>query len=146
MEKGDFTEEEIENAKKEGIEFLFKNNIVKIIGNKKVEKIECIKTELMQKEGEIRKSPVEIKDSNYIIDMDYVIMALGSKTDIQVLNKLGIELTQDKYVKVNNKNQTSNTKIFAGGDIKGEKSTVAWAARSGRDTAENIESFLNNNI
>ena len=63
-----------------------------------------------------------------------------------VLNKLGIELTQDKYVKVNNKNQTSNTKIFAGGDIKGEKSTVAWAARSGRDTAENIESFLNNNI
>ncbi len=137
---------EIENAKKEGIEFLFKNNIVKIIGNKKVEKIECIKTELMQKEGEIRKSPVEIKDSNYIIDMDYVIMALGSKTDIQVLNKLGIELTQDKYVKVNNKNQTSNTKIFAGGDIKGEKSTVAWAARSGRDTAENIESFLNNNI
>ena len=137
---------EIENAKKEGIEFLFKNNIVKIIGNKKVEKIECIKTELMQKEGEIRKSPVEIKDSNYIIDMDYVIMALGSKTDIQVLNKLGIELTQDKYVKVNNKNQTSNTKIFAGGDIKGEKPTVAWAARSGRDTAENIESFLNNNI
>ena len=137
---------EIENAKKEGIEFLFKNNIVKIIGNKKVEKIECIKTKLMQKEGEIRKSPVEIKDSNYIIDMDYVIMALGSKTDIQVLNKLGIELTQDKYVKVNNKNQTSNTKIFAGGDIKGEKPTVAWAARSGRDTAENIESFLNNNI
>ena len=52
---------EIENAKKEGIEFLFKNNIVKIIGNKKVEKIECIKTELMQKEGEIRKSPVEYK-------------------------------------------------------------------------------------
>ncbi len=137
---------EIEDAKQEGIEFLFKNNIVKIIGNKKVEKIECIKTELIQKEGEERKVPVEIKGSNYVMDMDYIIMALGSQTDIKVLNKLDLELTENKYIKVNDKNQTSNLKIFAGGDLKGEKSTVAWAARSGRDAAENIEIFLNNNI
>lgn len=43
---------EVEEAMKEGVEFLFQNNIVKIIGNDKVEKLECIKTELVKREGE----------------------------------------------------------------------------------------------
>ena len=55
----------------------------------------------MQKEGETRKSPVEIEGSNYTIDMDYVVMALGSKTEINVVKNLGLELTQEKYVKIN---------------------------------------------
>ena len=50
-------EKEIEDAKKEGSKFLFQNNIVKIKGNKKVEKIELIKTELIEKEGETRLVP-----------------------------------------------------------------------------------------
>ena len=133
---------EIEDAKKEGVSFLFKHNITQIIGNEKVEKIECIKTELVQKEGETRKSPVEIEGSNYTIDMDYVVMALGSKTEINVVKNLGLELTQEKYVKINDKKQTSNEKVFAGGDLVGEKSTVAWAARSGREAAESIGQFL----
>lgn len=54
----------------------------------------------MQKEGETRKSPVEIEGSNYTIDMDYVVMALGSKTEINVVKNLGLELTQEKYVKI----------------------------------------------
>lgn len=133
---------EIEDAKKEGVSFLFKHNITQIIGNEKVEKIECIKTELVQKEGETRKSPVEIEGSNYTIDIDYVVMALGSKTEINVVKNLGLELTQEKYVKINDKKQTSNEKVFAGGDLVGEKSTVAWAARSGREAAESIGQFL----
>ena len=59
---------EIAEAKEEGIEFLFQNNIVKILGNKKVEKIECIKTELVKKEGETREVPVNIENSNYQMD------------------------------------------------------------------------------
>ena len=68
---------EIEDAKKEGIKFLFQNNIAKIIGKEKVEKVELIKTELIQKEGEKRLVPVNIENSNYQIDIDYIIMALG---------------------------------------------------------------------
>ena len=120
----------MKKKEKEGVSFLFKHNITQIIGNEKVEKIECIKTELVQKEGETRKSPVEIEGSNYTIDMDYVVMALGSKTEINVVKNLGLELTQEKYVKINDKKQTSNEKVFAGGDLVGEKSTVAWAAKS----------------
>ena len=70
---------EIVDAKKEGIEFLFQTNIVKILGTEKVEKLECIKTELIKKEGENRLSPVNIEGSNFSLDMDYVVMATGSK-------------------------------------------------------------------
>ena len=132
---------EIEEAKEEGVKFIFQNNLVKILGNNKVEQIELIKTELVQKEGETRKSPVNIPDSNYIIDMDYVIMALGSHPE-QFVSQLGLELTEKGYIKIDENNRTSNEKIFAGGDLAGAKGTVAWAARSGRDTAEAIIKYL----
>ena len=54
-------QKEIEDAIAENIEFLYQNNIVKIIGQDKVEQLELIKTRLIQKEGEIRKSPVNLK-------------------------------------------------------------------------------------
>lgn len=72
---------EIEDAKNENIEFLFQNNILKILGNNKVNGIECIKTELIQKEGDTRLSPVNIEGSNYNIDADYVVMAIGSTVE-----------------------------------------------------------------
>ena len=106
---------EISDAKKEGVEFLFLNNIVKILGTNKVEKIECIKTELVQKEGETRKSPVNIENSNYILNMDYVVMAVGGEVDKDLIEKCNISTTTKKYVQVNENNQTSDEKVFAGG-------------------------------
>ena len=136
-------QKEIQEAKEEGIEFLFQNNIVKILGSKKVEQVELIKTELVQKEGETRKVPVNIPDSNYIIDIDYIVMALGSAPD-SFVNNLGLELNKWGYINIDEKNRTSNPKIFAGGDIAGAKGTVAWAARSGRDAANAIAEYLEN--
>ena len=134
---------EIEEAKQEGIKFLFQNNIVKIVGNQKVEKLELIKTELVQKEGEKRKVPINIENSNYLIDIDYVIMALGSMPE-QLTNNLELDLDKYGYIIVDEKNRTSKAKIFAGGDIAGCKGTVAWAARSGRDAANSIDEYLQN--
>ena len=132
---------EIQEAKEEGIEFLFQNNIVKIIGKNKVEKLELIKTELVQKEGETRKVPINIEDSNYVIDIDYVVMALGSMPESFTMD-LGLTLNKYGYIYIDENYQTSNKKIFAGGDIAGCKSTVAWAARSGRESANKITQFL----
>ena len=132
---------EVKEAKEEGIEFLFQNNIVKIIGNKKVEKVELIKTELVQKEGEIRKVPVNIPNSNYIIDIDYIVMALGSMPE-EIVNSLDIKLNKWGYIDINEKGETSKIGIFAGGDLAGCKGTVAWAARSGRDVANSIIEYL----
>ena len=126
---------EIAEAKEEGIEFLFQNNIVKILGDKKVEKIECIRTELVKKEGETREVPVNIENSNYVMDMDYVVMAVGSSPEKEIVEKLGLALNKWGYIEVDENHKTSNPKIYAGGDLAGDKATVAWAARAGRDTA-----------
>lgn len=127
---------EIADAKKEGIEFLFQTNIVKILGKEKVEKLECIKTELVKKEGENRLSPVNIEGSNFFLDMDYVVMATGSKPENNIIEKF--ERNEYGYIKIDENMQTSISKVFAGGDIVGQKATVAWAARSGRDAAKKI--------
>lgn len=135
---------EIEDAKKEGIEFLFQNNIVKVIANNenKVSKIECIKTKLVKKEGEQREVPIDIKDSNYLIDMDYVVMAVGSKAQKEIVESLGVELTKRGNIKVDEDYMTSIKGVFAGGDLSATKATVAWASHSGREAAKQIIDYL----
>ena len=130
-------EKEVKEAKEEGIKIWFQNNIVKINGKDKVESVELIKTKLVQKEGDTRLSPVNIENSNYVVQADYVIMALGSKTD-EFIKNLGLKLTNRNYVDVNENFETSNKKIYAGGDLIGGKGTVAYAARNGRDVANII--------
>ena len=134
---------EIEDAKKEGIEFLFQNNIVKILGETKVQEIECIKTMLVQKEGETRLSPVNIEGSNYKMRMDYVVMAVGSKPEEKVINEF--EKNKWGYINIDENMKTSIDKVYAGGDIVGEKATVAWAASSGRRAAYSIINNLTSN-
>lgn len=133
-------EKEISDAKKENIEFLFQTNIVKIIGDKKVQKIECVKTELVKRENETRLVPVNIEGSNFYMDMDYVVMATGSKPEEDKIKNFD----KDKwgYIFINEDMQTSIPKVFAGGDVVGERATVAWAARSGRNAANEIINFL----
>lgn len=135
---------EIEEAKEEGIEFLLQTNILSIKGTNKVEEIECIKTELVQKEGETRLSPVNIDGSNFTLKTDYVMMAVGSHPEDELTKKLNIELDKKGRIIVNENNQTSNKKIFAGGDISNTEGTVAFAARHGRDAAQSIIEYLNN--
>lgn len=134
-------DKEVEEAMEEGIEFLFQNNIVKIIGNGKVQKVELIKTKLVPKENDARLVPVNIENSNYTMEMDYVIMALGSKVEPYV-KELGLKTNKWGNIEVNDSYQTSNPKIYAGGDLAGVKSTVAWAAYSGREAAKNIAENL----
>ena len=68
-------------------------------------------------------------------------MALGSKVSDEVL-ELGLTLNKWGNILINENYQSSDPKIFAGGDLAGCKGTVAWAARSGRDAAENIKKVL----
>ncbi len=111
---------EIEAAISEDINFLFQNNIVRIIGKNKVEAVECIKTELVKVEGD-REKPVNIEGSNYILDTDFVIMALGSKPDKVVLENLGLELNEWGYIKTNENYESSSENVFVAGDLKRRK-------------------------
>ena len=131
-------EKEINDAKKEGIEFLFQNNIVKILGNEKVEKIECVKTRLVKSQEEEREIPIDVEGSNYKINIDYVIIAIGSNPQKEIIEKLNLDLDEKGYIKVNEQYQTSDKMVYAGGDIIGQKATVAWAAKAGREAAKAI--------
>lgn len=130
-------DKEVEDAIKEGIVFLFQNNIVKMIGKSQIEKVELIKTKLVQKEEDNRLVPVNIEGSNYEIEVDNIIMALGSKVEPYV-SELGLDTNKWGNIEINENYQTSNPKIYAGGDLAGVKSTVAWAAHSGREAAKSI--------
>lgn len=136
---------EIEEAKEEKIQFLFQQNIIKILpreGTCEVGSIECVKTELVQKPGELRLSPVDIEGSNHKMQMDYVVMAIGSKPEKEVLQNEAIEKSEKGYIEVDKDYMTSQKGIFAGGDVIGTKATVAWAARAGRNAAEAIDNYL----
>ncbi len=136
------TKEEIADAKKDGVEFLFQHNILKVEGETRVTGVEVIKTELVQKEGESRLSPVNIEGSNYHIPCDYVMMAIGSTVEERVVGTLGLERTARGKVKIDSEGRTSNEKIFAGGDLTNTPGTVAFAGRSGRDAAYAIMEYL----
>ncbi len=137
-------QKEIDEAKEDGVEFLFQNNILSVNGNDegKVKSIECIKTELVQKEGESRLSPVNIEGSNYELECDYVIMAIGSKPEDEVVSSLGVELDRKGRIVVDENGRTSKENIYAGGDIAENMGTVAYAARAGRNVAEAIVNTL----
>ena len=128
---------EIEDAKKEGIEFLFLTNMIEVFDGK----IECIKTELIKKEGESREYPINIEGSNFFIDTDFVVLAVGSTVDKDIIDKLGLETNKWGNIKVDENYKTSDDKIYAIGDVAGVKQTVAWAARSGFDCAKQIYSL-----
>ena len=132
---------EIEDARKDGVEFLYLTNIIKIIGTEKVEEIEVVKTKLVKKEGETRLSPVNIDGSNYTIPCDYVMMAVGSHPEAFV-EELKLDKNRGR-IAIDEEGRTSDEKVFSGGDIAGTKATVAWAARAGRNAANAIEKYIN---
>ena len=125
---------EIEEAKKEGIEFLFQTNMVKVLDGK----IECVKTELIKKVGESREYPVNIEGSDFSIDIDFVVLALGSSPDKELVDTLGLKTNKWGCINVDENYKTSDNKIYAIGDLAGNKQTVAWAAKSGFECAKSI--------
>ncbi len=133
--------EEIALAKEDGIKFLFLNNIISV----EKERIKCIRTKLVEKEGESRPVPINIEGSEYDIPMDIVVLATGSQTDKNALEN--IELDDRGYIKIDENRKAiltngSKSNIFAAGDVSGDKATVAFAARGGKDAAEEIIKYL----
>ncbi|MBQ9280098.1 MAG: NAD(P)-dependent oxidoreductase [Clostridia bacterium] len=139
---------EINDAKDDGVNFVFHTNVIGLIPDEsgtKLWKIECVKTEYEDTEEELtgrNRKVVNIKDTNFKYYADYFIEAIGSKPESELLGKLHLKLDKWGNIAVNENHQTSDEKVFAGGDLVGEEATVAWAARSGRDAAESIKKYL----
>ncbi len=132
-------------AKHDGINFHFLTSPIEFSGNHKVEKINCIRMQLGEKDTSGRRKPEPVKDSEFSIDTDMVIFALGQQSNIDFLNSIPELKISNGRVVINEKTyQTNNPKVFAGGDcINGGKETVN-AAYDGKQAAHGIDEYLDN--
>jgi len=138
---------EVSNAVEEGVEFLWLSSPNKFIGKQKVEEVEVSKMKLGEPDESGRKKPVIIKNSNYKLDADMVIKALGfDPEDIpKLFNSENLGISRWGTIKIDLKTmQTNLPGVFAAGDIVRGASLVVWAIRDGRDAAVQIEKYLNN--
>lgn len=134
---------EFELAKNDGVVFHFLTSPKKIIGDKYVEAIECVKMTLNESAKGGRRKPVEIPNSNYIIPVDMVIKAIGQSAKAEFLNSISGLKIEDGKVEVDPDNyQTGNSKVFAGGDCINGGKEVVNAAYDGKMAAHGIHSFL----
>ena len=140
--------EEIHHAKEEGIEFLFLHNPVQILGdeNKQVTGIECVKMELGEPDDSGRRRPVPIEGSNFVIDVDTVIMALGTSPNPLIRSTTaGLETNKKGCLIVNEEtNQTTRDHVYAGGDAVTGAATVILAMGAGKKAAAAIDAELSN--
>ena len=130
------SKKEYQDTIENGIKMLFNTKIIDIIGQDKITSIEVIKTKL------VNDKLVDIDNSNYLIKCDYLIKAIGSHPNKDLLNQLDLKLDEKGKIDIDGNGETSNKKVFSGGDVAGIKGTVAWASRSGRNAAIKIIEYL----
>jgi glutamate synthase (NADPH/NADH) small chain len=138
--------EEIHHAEQEGVQFHLLTNPVRFLGNDegKVVAMECIKMQLGEPDTSGRRRPVPIEGSNFVMNVDLVVVAIGNSSNPLIpqttpgldTNKWGnITVSQDTM-------QTSREGVYAGGDIVTGGATVILAAGAGKKAARAIHQYL----
>ena len=137
--------EEIKHAKEEEIEFTLLTNPTKIIAdeNSHVKAIECIKMQLGEPDASGRRRPEAVEGSEFTIDVDAVIMALGTSPNPLIRTTTeGIEANRRGCLVVDENMQTTKQGVYAGGDAVTGAATVILAMGAGKKAAESIDNYL----
>ena len=138
--------EEVEHAKEEGIEFMLLNNPVEILGGEDrfVNGIKCIKMELGEPDASGRRRPVEIPGSEFVLDVDCVIMAIGTSPNPLIKNTTeGLETNRKGCIVAEEETgKTSKDMVYAGGDAVTGAATVILAMGAGKTAAKAIDEAL----
>lgn len=139
--------EEIEHAEEEGIIFDVLTNPIEILKDEDgwVKAIRCVKMELGEPDESGRRRPVEIKGSEFDMEMDTVIMSLGTSPNPLIKSTTnGLETNSHGCIVVDGNGMTSREGVFAGGDAVTGAATVILAMGAGRQAAAGIHSYLVN--
>ncbi len=137
--------EELHHAKEEGIELQILSNPVEILdgGKGRVGGIKCIRMELGEPDASGRRRPVEIPGSEFTLDVDTVIMSLGTSPNPLIRSTTpGLETNRKGCLVVNEDNMTTRDKVYAGGDAVTGAATVILAMGAGKKAAEAIDKAL----
>ena len=138
---------EVINAKEEGVNFVFNSQPIEILGNDKVEAIKTISTRLTDPDHNGRQVPIPITNSDRIFNADAVIIAFGFRASPpNWAENYTINLKQNGLVDVDSQDdldfQTSNPKIFSGGDMVRGSDLVVTAVWEGREAAKSIIKYV----
>ena len=137
--------EEVRHAREEGIGFMMLTNPVRIIGDDKgnVKAIECVSMELGEPDESGRRAASPVEGSNFIVECDTVIMALGT-TPNPLIKQTTAHLDTDRRgcIIADEKGATSHPAVFAGGDVVTGAATVILAMGAGRKAAAAIAEYL----
>lgn len=139
------SDEEIEQAEQEGIQFRFLAAPTRLIGNNgRVASIECVEMVLGEPDSSGRRRPIPIKDSEFEMGVDSVIAAIGQTLDPSSFSKDSeVELGSRGYFRIDEETmQTSIEGVFAGGDCTSGPATVVQALAAGRRAAISINQYL----
>ena len=142
MEEFPARREEVEHAEEEGIIFDLLCNPVRVIGNEDgwATQIECVRMELGEPDASGRRRPVEIPGSNFIIDIDTMIMAIGTSPNPLIRSTTeGLEVNKRGCIITNEDGLTSRENIYAGGDAVTGAATVISAMGAGKRAAAAID-------
>lgn len=139
--------EEIHHAEEEGIVFELLTNPIEFEGDDRgmVRRMKCIRMELGEPDDSGRRRPVPIEGSDFYIDTDLVIVAIGAGAN-PLLTKAtpGLELNRWGYIRANERGRTDKEGVWAGGDIITGSATVIEAMGAGRTAAQDIHEYLAN--
>ena len=148
--------EEVEHAKEEGIDFRLLNNPVEVLGyqnpddprdpkNGTVRGLRCIKMELGEPDASGRRRPVPIEGSEFDLDVDAVVIAIGTSPNPLIKNTTeGLEVNKKGGIVVDEGGLTSREGIYAGGDAVTGAATVISAMGAGKVAAASIDEYLQN--
>ena len=137
--------EEVHHAKEEGIDFQMLTNPTKVLGDEKgwVRAIECIRMELGEPDESGRRSPVEVAGSEFEIECDVVVMALGTSPNPLIASTTkALETNRRGCIVADEWGATSRKGIFAGGDTVTGAATVILAMGAGRKAAKAIDEYI----
>ena len=137
--------EEIDHAKEEGIKFYLLTNPIEILGDENgwVKGMRCIQMELGEPDESGRRRPVEIKGSEFDMECDVVIMALGTTPNPLIASTTeGLNVDKKFRIAANEDGLTSIDGVFAGGDVVTGSATVILAMGAGKDAAKAIDKYL----
>jgi len=137
--------DEIHHAKQEGIEFHLLTSPVKIVGDERgqVTKLICLKNKLGEPDASGRRRPVAIEGSEFEMEMDTVIVAIGNGPNPLLLETIkGLGLTRSGNIQADENGRTNIDGVFAGGDIVTGAATVIAAMGAGKKTARVIDGYL----
>lgn len=140
------SDEEVEAAEEEGINIFYLAAPQKVLGDGKVTGLECIRMKLGKPDETGRARPIPIKGSEFTVDVDAVISAIGQTPDLSFAGK-ELATTADGSLVVDEKTlATSQSGVFAGGDAVTGPATVAEAVGAGRRAANSIDRYVRGEI